>query len=302
MPARPWSIELTTAQVVKPAAAVPPKEPNGDAPQGNHTTKAGQWRGVLQTAGHWSHQQVERWVIWQVVGFDVFIVLVEIDSYSYDSWFFHAWEHLRIILTGFMKEREREWVGMSYFIPCRDCGCMESRNTGTILSLNPFAWCCSWQEATPSKPVSIYEQLKQKDWAQSFYWFASSHATTWSMISRCFISQSAGRRWVPQWAIATAWQEPGPLRWSLVRGWLVQPLTWKQIKWWRGPWYGNLDSDAADGPSSFGVGWCYQTIALGKSIVGETHSDNSELSCDTTCHFDPFHTCPWLNMWWRMTG
>lgn len=50
-------------EVVKPAAAVPPKEPNGDAPQGNHTTK----------------------------------------------------------------------------------------------------------EAAPSKPVSIYEQLKQKDWAQSFY-------------------------------------------------------------------------------------------------------------------------------------
>jgi len=40
MPARPCSIELITAQVVKPAAAVPPKEPNGDAPQGNHTTKA----------------------------------------------------------------------------------------------------------------------------------------------------------------------------------------------------------------------------------------------------------------------
>ena len=119
-----------------------------------------------------------------------------------------------IILTGFMKEREREWVGMSYFIPSRDCGCMESRNTGTILSLNPFAWFCSWQEAAPSKPVSIYEQLKKKDWAQSFYWFASSHATTWSMISRCFVSQSAGGGWVLQWAMATAWQEPGPLRWS----------------------------------------------------------------------------------------
>ena len=105
MPARPWSIELMTAQVVKPAAAVPPKEPTSS---------------------------VERWVIWQVLGFDVFIVFVEIDSYSYDSWFFHAWEHLRIILTGFMKEREREWVGMSYFIPCRDCGCMESRNTHSL--------------------------------------------------------------------------------------------------------------------------------------------------------------------------
>ena len=175
---------------------------------------------------------------------------------------------------------------MSYFIPCRDCGCMESRNTGTILSRNPFAWCCSWQEAAPSKPVSIYEQLKQKDWAQSFYWFASSHATTWSMISRCSL-QIAGGRWVLQWAMATAWQEPGPLRWSLVRGWLMQLLTWKQMKWCRGPWYGNPDSDAADGPSSYGVGRKSQRatrrLLLG-SLLLEKNTEITLLSFPATQH------------------
>ena len=75
-----------TAQVVKPAAAVPPKEPNGDAPRGNHTTKAGaNGEGSCKLLTTEATSSVERWVIWQVLGFDVFIVFVEIDSYSYDS-------------------------------------------------------------------------------------------------------------------------------------------------------------------------------------------------------------------------
>ena len=202
----------------------------------------------------------------------------------YDSWFFHAWEHLRIILTGFMKEREREWVGMSYFIPSRDCGCMESRNTGTILSLNPFAWCCSWQE---SRPLQACLHL----WAAE----AERLGTVFLLILPPLMQQLG--RWFP--GVLCRVQEAGEFlngpwlqpdkNWTgqMITGeGLMQPLTWKQMKWCRGPQYGNLDSDAADGPSSFGVGWCYQTIALGKSIVGEEHCDNSvELSCNATCHF-----------------
>ena len=58
------------------------------------------------------------------------------------------------------------------------------------------------QEASASKPISIYEQLKQKDWAQSFYWAQSPSSNVAHCLNRLmrlahFPSSTLSRGWSP---------------------------------------------------------------------------------------------------------
>ena len=58
------------------------------------------------------------------------------------------------------------------------------------------------QEASASKPISIYEQLKQKDWAQSFYWAQSPSSKVAHCLNRLmrlahFPSSTLSRGWSP---------------------------------------------------------------------------------------------------------